>query len=101
MGKALAVAPVDIDRDGWMDFLVANDTVQNFLFHNLGDGVFEERGTLLGVAFDREGKATGAIGVDAAYFRNDPDLGFVIGNFANEMTSLYVTQGSELSLIHI
>ena len=95
MGKALAVAPVDIDRDGWMDFLVANDTVQNFLFHNLGDGVFEERGTLLGVAFDREGKATGAMGVDAAYFRNDPDLGFVIGNFANEMTSLYVTQGSE------
>lgn len=95
MGKALAVAPVDIDRDGRMDLLVANDTVQNFLFHNLGDGVFEERGALLGVAFDRDGKATGAMGVDAAHFRNDPDLGFAIGNFANEMTSLYVTQGSE------
>ena len=95
MGKALAVAPVDIDRDGWMDFLVANDTVQNFLFHNLGDGVFEERGALLGVAFDRDGKATGAMGVDAAYFRNDPELGFAVGNFANEMTSLYVTQGSK------
>ena len=95
MGKALAVAPVDIDRDGWMDLLVANDTVQNFLFHNLGDGVFEERGALLGVAFDRDGKATGAMGVDAAYFRNDPDLGIAVGNFANEMTSLYVTQGSE------
>jgi hypothetical protein len=98
MGKALAVAPVDIDRDGWMDLLVANDTVQNFLFHNLGDGVLEERGALLGVAFDRDGKATGAMGVDSAYFRNDPDLGFAIGNFANEMTSLYVTQGSELPL---
>jgi len=95
MGKALAVAPVDIDHDGWMDLLVANDTVQNFLFHNLGDGFFEERGALLGVAFDRDGKATGAMGVDAAHFRNDPDLGFAIGNFANEMTSLYVTQGSE------
>ena len=95
MGKALAVALVDIDRDGLMDLLVANDTVQNFLFHNLGDGVFAERGALLGVAFDRDGKATGAMGVDAAYFRNDPDLGLVIGNFANEMTSLYVTQGSE------
>ena len=95
MGKALAVAPVDIDRDGRMDFLVANDTVQNFLFYNLGDGVFEERGAMLGVAFDRDGKATGAMGVDAAYFRNDSDLGFAIGNFSNEMTSLYVTQGSE------
>jgi len=95
MGKALAVAPVDIDRDGWLDLLVANDTVQNFLFHNRGDGTFEERGSLLGVAFDRDGKATGAMGVDAAYFRNDSDLGFAIGNFANEMTSLYVTQSSE------
>jgi hypothetical protein len=95
MGKALAVAPVDIDRDGWMDLLVANDTVQNFLFHNLGAGVFEERGALLGVAFDRDGKATGAMGTDAAHFRNDPDLGIAIGNFANEMTSLYVTAGSE------
>ena len=94
-GKALAVAPVDIDRDGWMDLLVANDTVQNFLFHNQGDGTFEERGSLLGVAFDRDGKATGAMGVDVAYFRNGPDLGFAIGNFANEMTSLYVTQGPE------
>jgi len=94
MGKALAVVPVDIDHDGRMDLLVANDTVQNFLFHNQGAGVFKERGALLGVAFDRDGKATGAMGADAAYFRNDADLGIVIGNFANEMTSLYVTQGS-------
>ena len=92
MGKGLAVAPVDIDGDGWLDLLVANDTVQNFLFHNKGHGVFEERGSLLGVAFDRDGKATGAMGVDVAHFRNDAELGFAVGNFANEMTSLYVTR---------
>ncbi len=92
MGKALAIVPVDIDRDGWLDVLVANDTVQNFFFHNLGEGIFEERGASLGLAFDRDGKATGAMGVDAAYFRNDPELGFAVGNFANEMTSLYVTR---------
>jgi len=92
MGKALAVAPVDIDGDGWLDLLVANDTVQNFLYHNQGHGFFEERGSLLGVAFDRDGKATGAMGVDAAYFRNDTELGIAVGNFANEMTSLYVTR---------
>ncbi len=94
MGKALAVVPVDIDRDGWLDLFVANDTVQNFLFHNRGDGTFSERGSEFGVAFDRDGKATGAMGADAAQFRNDPELGFAIGNFANEMTSLYVTQGA-------
>ena len=95
MGKALAVVPVDIDRDGRLDLLVANDTVQNFLFHNRGDGTFDERGSEFGVAFDRDGRATGAMGADAAYFRNGAELGFAIGNFANEMTSLYVTQGSE------
>jgi hypothetical protein len=39
------------------------------------------------------GNATGAMGVDAAYHRNDGELAFVIGNFANEMTSVFVSQG--------
>ena len=95
IGKALAVAPVDYDRDGWMDLFVANDTTRNFLYHNLGEGQFEEIGALEGIAFDRNGKATGAMGIDAAYFRNDGDLGIGIGNFANEMSSLYVTVGGQ------
>jgi len=37
-GKALAVAPVDYDRDGHIDLFVANDTTRNFLYHNLGEG---------------------------------------------------------------
>lgn len=90
-GKALAVAPVDYDRDGWMDLFVANDTTRNFLYHNLGDGQFEEIGALEGIAFDRDGKATGAMGIDAAWYRNDAELGVGIGNFSNEMSSLYVT----------
>ena len=31
------------------------------------------------------------MGIDAAWFRNDDELGVVIGNFANEMSSLFVT----------
>ncbi|MGB6366421.1 MAG: CRTAC1 family protein, partial [Thermoanaerobaculia bacterium] len=93
VGKALGVLPIDVDLDGWIDILVANDTVQNFLFHNLGDGTFEEAGAYWGIAFGRNGEATGAMGVDAGYYRNDAELGFAIGNFANEMTSLYISQG--------
>ncbi len=98
IAKALGVAPADIDGDGWIDILVSNDTVQNFLFHNLGDGRFEELGTLAGIAFDRNGAATGAMGLDIAHFRNDADLGLAVGNFANEMTALYVTQGGAMPL---
>jgi hypothetical protein len=91
-GKALGVAPIDYDQDGWIDLFVSNDTVRNFLFHNLRNGRFEEVGALEGIAYDRNGKATGAMGIDAAYFRNDNDLGIGIGNFANEMSSLFVTE---------
>ena len=93
VAKTLAVAPIDVDRDGWIDLMVANDTVQNFFFHNQGDGTFLEAAELYGLAYDREGTATGAMGIDAGYFRNDDALGFLIGNFANEMTSVYVSQG--------
>jgi len=92
VGKALGLVPIDADSDGWMDLFVANDTVQNFFLHNLG-GTFEEMGALWGLAYGRQGEATGAMGVDAAYYRNDLELGFAIGNFANEMTSLYISQG--------
>ncbi len=91
VGKGLSVVPVDYDRDGWLDMVVANDTARNFLFHNRGNGTFEEVGAFEGVAYDQRGKATGAMGVDAAHYRNDQELGVVIGNFANEMSSLFVT----------
>lgn len=35
------------------------------------------------------------MGIDVARYRNDGALGIAIGNFANEMTALYVSQGRE------
>ncbi len=91
VGKALGVMPFDVDRDGLTDLLVANDTVRKFLFHNLGGGRFEEIGSVEGIAYASNGKATGGMGIDAAYYLNNPDIGVAIGNFANEMTSFYAT----------
>ena len=97
-GKSLGLAPVDLDGDGWIDFVVANDTVQNFVFINQHDGTFRERGAEIGIAFDPSGNARGAMGTHAAWFRNDDTLGVAIGNFANEMVSLYVSQGPRAKL---
>lgn len=92
MAKSLAIAPLDMDHDGWMDLVVANDTVQNFVFLNQKDGTFEEIGALSGIAFDSYGKTRGAMGIDSGQIHNDQSLGIAIGNFANEMTALYVAQ---------
>lgn len=96
-GKSLGVAAVDLDGDGWIDLVVANDSVQNFVFHNERNGRFKEIGAVSGVAFDSYGHARGAMGIDAAHYRNDGAMGIAIGNFATEMSALYVSQQAPLS----
>ena len=90
--KTLGVVPADLDEDGFMDLVVANDTTPNFVFHNQKNGTFKECGATCGVAFDSYGNTRGAMGIDAGHYRTDAALGITIGNFANEMTALYVSQ---------
>ena len=92
-GKGLGVAVLDFDADGLPDLAVANDTQPNYLYRNLGGGRFADDGVLAGIAFAENGAARGAMGIDASDFDGDglPDL--VIGNFSNEMISLYRNEG--------
>lgn len=92
MAKSLGVVFVDADGDDQLDIVVANDTVQNFLYHNQGNGKFAEVGLDRGIGVDNTGNARGAMGCDAGWFRNDDVLAVVIGNFSNEMTALYCTK---------
>lgn len=96
VAKALGVAPADFNGDGFLDLIVANDTTRKFAFINQKDGTFIEAGKTMGIAFDREGAATGAMGIDVAHDRNSNDLSIVVGNFANQMSSLYTTQGKAM-----
>jgi len=78
LGKGMGVAVGDYDGDGLMDIFVANDSVPNFLFHNLGHGKFEEVGLLAGVALNEDGRPVASMGADFRDFDNDgrPDLIF-------------------------
>jgi hypothetical protein len=89
-GKALAVSFADFDDNGAIDIFVANDTVDNFLFLNQGNGTFAEMGRAWGVATDNNGNATGAMGVDSAVRHDDDRRAIVVGNFANEASSFFV-----------
>ncbi|MCB1552997.1 MAG: CRTAC1 family protein, partial [Xanthomonadales bacterium] len=96
VGKGLALLTEDLDGDGWIDVIVANDTVRNFVFRNRAGAGFEEVGESWGLAYDRNGMATGAMGIDLAEPYGDGRAAIAIGNFANEMTSLYLRQGTAL-----
>jgi len=92
LAKTMGVRAIVLGLDGKMDLIVAYDTVQNLVLRNQGNGTFHDLGADSGIAFDTQGLARGAMGMDAGWFRNDRCLGVVIGNFANEQTALYVSE---------
>ena len=92
-GKGLGIALADFDRDGKVDLAVANDSMLEFLFHNKGDGTFEETGLTAEIAVDGDGRTYAGMGIDFADYDNDglPDL--VITNLANQKYALYRNNG--------
>jgi hypothetical protein len=94
--KGLGVAMLDYDGDGWPDLMVTNDTQPNRLFRNERNGTFTDVGMTAGVAFDEAGVARAGMGVDAADFDGSGRPGIVIGNFSNQMMTLYANEGKGL-----
>jgi hypothetical protein len=94
-GKGLGIAIADYDRDGKIDLAVANDSMPEFLFHNKGDGTFEETGLTAEIAVDSDGRTYAGMGIVFQDFDNDgwPDL--IITNLANQKYALYKNNGDE------
>ena len=94
LGKGMGAAMADYDGDGRMDIFVANDTQPNFLFHNLGNGKFEEVGFLAGAALGENGEPVASMGVDFRDFDNDgrPDL--VVTAMINNSYLLFRNSGA-------
>lgn len=93
LGKALGVAVRDIDGDGRSDLVVANDTSPNNLFRNVetvgGIPKFKDVAIEAGIAVGEDGRARGAMGVAFGDTKNDGGVTLVVGNFSNEMWSVW------------
>jgi hypothetical protein len=100
IGKGLGVSVADFDDDGWPDIFVANDSVMQFLFHNLKNGTFEETALLAGAAYDENGKPFAGMGVDAADYDNDGKVDVLITALSNETYPLFRGNG-DVSFTHV
>jgi enediyne biosynthesis protein E4 len=106
-GKSLGIAIADFDRDGRIDIFVANDSVREFLFRNLGGGRFKDVALTAGAAYDQDGAAFAGMGVVFDDQDNDgwPDLivttlsNQLYANFHNERTGTftYATHATSLA----
>lgn len=92
-GKGMAVAVADYDQDGFPDVFVTNDKMPNFLFHNLGNGKFEEVALETGGALLDSGNPISGMGADFRDYNNDglPDIGTTA--LAGETFPLFQNRG--------
>lgn len=92
-GKGMSVTFADFDGDGFLDAFVANDTMGNFLFHNLGGKKFEEVAETAWVAYSPYGYALSGMGADFRDVNNDglPDIWHT--SVEHETFPLYMNRG--------
>jgi len=92
--RSLGVAFNDYDNDGYADIMVANDAMQEFLFHNNKNGTFTEVALDAGVGFTDNGSPVSGMGVDFRDYDNDglPDV--VITDLARQVYALFHNDGN-------
>ncbi len=83
------VAWFDLDDDGRLDLLVANDSGPNYVYRNVGHGRFEDISYSSGAALDGNGREQAHMGVAVGDYDNDGRADIHITNFADDFNVLY------------
>jgi hypothetical protein len=84
---------LDVDDDGWVDLLVANDSVPKYLYRNKHDGTFEDVSYLSGFALNDEGREQAAMGIAVGDYNHDGKVDLYITNFSDDYNTLYRNDG--------
>ena len=95
-GRALGVAFADYDEDGYTDIFVSNDGMQQYLYHNNGNGTFTESALESGAALTADGKPLSGMGVVFQDYDNDGRPDVLVTVLPRELYGLYHNDGDGL-----
>lgn len=79
----------DFDNDGRPDIFVANDSMPNYLWHNKGNGTFEEIGLEAGCALTADGRPQSSMGIALGDYNNDGWMDILVTTFSEDYNALY------------
>jgi hypothetical protein len=83
----------DVDQDGYPDLFVANDSTPNLLYHNKGDGTFEDISLASGSSHSEDGLEQAGMGTAFGDYDNDGDLDLFLTHFSGDYNTLYQNEG--------
>ncbi len=93
-GHGLGVAFADYDGDGFTDIYVANDGMQQYLFHNNGNGTFTEVALQSGAALNLDGGPLSGMGVVFQDYDNDGKPDVIVTTLPRQTYAVFHNDGN-------
>ena len=89
----LASAFVDVDDDGWVDLVVANDSTPNYLYRNRHNGTFEDVSYASGFALSEDGREQASMGIAIGDYQRTGRIDLFTTTFSDDYKTLYRNDG--------
>ena len=89
----LASLFIDVNNDGKVDLLVANDSTPNYLYLNKGDGTFEDTSFASGYALNESGRETASMGIASGDIFHNGKVDLFNTTFSDDYKPLYRNDG--------
>lgn len=84
---------VDLNNDGKVDLVVADDSTPNYLYLNKGNGKFEDASYVSGYALNENGRETASMGIAAGDYQNNGLVDLYNTTFSDDYDVLYHNDG--------
>jgi len=83
----------DLNNDGKVDLVVADDSTPNYLYLNKGNGTFEDDSYASGFALNQDGREVANMGLAVGDYTNDGLLDLLTTDFSDDYKVLFHNDG--------